>query len=1519
MADKEVASLKARVEVDLDPLGRGCDKAKQQLGFLGNVAEQVFTQAIGFGMGQIGVEAAKKFAGALLAPVKLMADIAQQGSLLAARNETLGTSLEVVGRNAGWTATQLQAAVEGVRDMGITTGVATTTVTRFIQAELATGKSSGVAADEMKKLARTAQDLAVVAGVNSSEALETLMQATSSLQPRLLRQFGIVEGLEPVFAKYAQGVGKTADQLTESEQRQAMLNRIFEEGVKVAGTYETAMGTVNKQMGSMERYQEEAKAAIGQGFLPVLRAGVQLQTEFWKGLEAAAPAINAALAPAIERAARGILGLGTAAKTTGAIISSNWKPAVAAAAGVLTMALLPSLDLLPTAIGVAILDFQEMAAAAWASLGPYALLAGAIFGLVKAGQSLVAEADRKQAAFEDEASTIARTATSYEEYSRRMDAAVAKTSALAPVQMTAYGMTAQIGGIAKMTADELAGYQSRLAAVQDSTLNLALAGGRLVTDLDIIGTGVTNTGGQLDGWLARLQQNQAQLGELSAAWGDAFKSDKVQQAFQGLEQVALQHQQAMTDITSQGAQADLDATFNANLAKAQAIQQHQAQMLQLEQQYQANKAILEAAGDAEGLAALAQSYNNERATQEQQFQQSQTLAENNNSVQAQIQKRGLIVQEIAQQTSYIAQLQAQYRQVDESLKLALIEAQKKPELAIGAAEALLTLEQTSSDNRLTVESSYAAGSLDIAQKLATGKIATAEELVAAVSALEQGKTDELAAAKAKLAALKEDLKNFKVTLPPLNLPALPTTAASQFATGVGTAVKESTQKALADATSDMARGIEAGKKSISDLLGFDLPRGWEEGLDRFAESSLVMARKFASIWNRGQAELEAAAKTAGGIDAMGQAVGSMSDAAAKAGALADVDLAKINTGFDKLWAAFQRVPDFLKRAGTAIGGDDAVKKASELAGNIKGVMDILSIGLTISAPGAGFETRLDEWLRASAVAGKKLVEGLGKADALWGSATLARAANLAKSVRDIMSLLDLGLTVKSPSPDFEAKFELWLDATARVGARLITGLQNAQKTWGEDGLARVAVLAKDVDAVMGLLKIGLDVQKPQADFGKVFEDWLAKCGTIGARLIAGLQNAERVYGVDALDRAAKISESVTKIMGLLGIDLSISGAGLLFPYQLVAYFDSLDMAFTRAMAWLNTASTTYTQEGIADAATVGESTKKILDLLNIKLDVSGPTSAQRFADTLDRYFGSLDTAFQRAATWLRAQAASRLPQELADAGTIAEHVTKIMSVLGVDLAKVAVPQVNFPAVLDAYFNGLDLAFQRSIATLAGMTAKYGPEGPAMLAQASELAGSVKGVMDLLGVKLDIKAPPRDFMTGINSTVTALSAGVDRIIPELQTLEMKWGAALPQAQATAESVAATFDAINSIAQSVADAADVGGIDVGAARALLNQMSLLLNPPTGYVSPEIGNIVPGMPWAGVPGAGGAAPDYAAVVAALNRLADFKPSATLNVHVDVGGIVVGDAQAQLDLVGAENIAQDLYVYATQNGSLI
>lgn len=178
-----------------------------------------------------------------------------------AKTETLNVAMAAVANSTGTSLDALKEYKKSVMGLGIAEQEATQIMTRFMQSQLRVADAA--------KVVRVAQDAGTISGMNSSEAAEQMVEAIAKLQPRLLTAFGFTSSLNDIYGAYAKTVGKTTKQLSQVEKKQAMVNYILREGTKIAGSYEAAMGTFGKKLGSVEKLSlpkklmQELKTSLG--------------------------------------------------------------------------------------------------------------------------------------------------------------------------------------------------------------------------------------------------------------------------------------------------------------------------------------------------------------------------------------------------------------------------------------------------------------------------------------------------------------------------------------------------------------------------------------------------------------------------------------------------------------------------------------------------------------------------------------------------------------------------------------------------------------------------------------------------------------------------------------------------------------------------------------------------------------------------------------------------------------------------------------------------------------------------------------------------------------------------------------------------------------------------------------------------------------------------------------------------------------------------------------------------------
>jgi hypothetical protein len=189
-------------------------------------------------------------------------------TLYAARTEELGIALDALSKANNLNSASVREQVTVLKEANIATQAAEQQVARFV--------ATGLPLEKVSPLATVAKDLAVIAGLNSSDEFETLVRGITTLQTRVLRTAGVYIDVKAAQDEYAASIGKTREQLEPEEKQLAVLNKTIEFGARATGAYDAAMTSASKQMRSLTRVQQDFSDAIGSHFVPVLGLGVKV-------------------------------------------------------------------------------------------------------------------------------------------------------------------------------------------------------------------------------------------------------------------------------------------------------------------------------------------------------------------------------------------------------------------------------------------------------------------------------------------------------------------------------------------------------------------------------------------------------------------------------------------------------------------------------------------------------------------------------------------------------------------------------------------------------------------------------------------------------------------------------------------------------------------------------------------------------------------------------------------------------------------------------------------------------------------------------------------------------------------------------------------------------------------------------------------------------------------------------------------------------------------------------------------
>ena len=203
-----------------------------------------------------------------------LAEVAKEATLLAARYETLGVVMTVIGKNAGYTQSQMTGFQAALQKTGISAVEALQGLALMGQAQIDFANSA--------KLARIAQDAAVIGNINSSEAFNRMLTGLATGQSIMLHHLGLMTNFEQAYINAAHAAGRTTKDLSETEKAQIRVNEVVRAGVGIAGAYEAAMGTVGKQISSLPRYINDLMVKLGEMGQGALFTAVSSLTEALK-------------------------------------------------------------------------------------------------------------------------------------------------------------------------------------------------------------------------------------------------------------------------------------------------------------------------------------------------------------------------------------------------------------------------------------------------------------------------------------------------------------------------------------------------------------------------------------------------------------------------------------------------------------------------------------------------------------------------------------------------------------------------------------------------------------------------------------------------------------------------------------------------------------------------------------------------------------------------------------------------------------------------------------------------------------------------------------------------------------------------------------------------------------------------------------------------------------------------------------------------------------------------------------
>jgi hypothetical protein len=213
----------------------GVDQAQQAISGVAAVAAPATAglSLLAVTVGNILADAFQAVTGFIKEATSALLDFGSQSLMIAGRVDELNRSAIQLGLMAGYSQSEMEGFIGGLVDTGIRADVAATLIAQLTRFEADLTKAT--------ELATVAQNSAVIAGIDSSDALEKLTHAAATSSPIVARNAGITVNFTKAQEDLADELGTSRETLTESQKVQANFNAILSEGAKIAGVYKAAM------------------------------------------------------------------------------------------------------------------------------------------------------------------------------------------------------------------------------------------------------------------------------------------------------------------------------------------------------------------------------------------------------------------------------------------------------------------------------------------------------------------------------------------------------------------------------------------------------------------------------------------------------------------------------------------------------------------------------------------------------------------------------------------------------------------------------------------------------------------------------------------------------------------------------------------------------------------------------------------------------------------------------------------------------------------------------------------------------------------------------------------------------------------------------------------------------------------------------------------------------------------------------------------------------------------------------
>lgn len=268
-ASKEIDGIKKSMG-DLDKTATGSEKSISGIG--SSLKGMVGTLSMAAGAAAaFGMAAKQAF------------DLGQEGASLLRLEEASGNLAASLGSNMDEVVSAVSRASLGM--------VSEMDIMQASSRAMMLGVSSDSA--ELANLMEIAASKARAMGISTTQAFNDIVTGIGRGSPLILDNLGIVVNATETNKKYAESIGKTADELTEAEKTQALLNSVLTEGNK---QLEAVGGLTLDAAGNFEKFAANSKNAgdsLKKNFAPAVADVVGWLDQLFYGFNAATTGVVA--------------------------------------------------------------------------------------------------------------------------------------------------------------------------------------------------------------------------------------------------------------------------------------------------------------------------------------------------------------------------------------------------------------------------------------------------------------------------------------------------------------------------------------------------------------------------------------------------------------------------------------------------------------------------------------------------------------------------------------------------------------------------------------------------------------------------------------------------------------------------------------------------------------------------------------------------------------------------------------------------------------------------------------------------------------------------------------------------------------------------------------------------------------------------------------------------------------------------------------------------------------------------